>query len=260
MITLVVVNFKTSTDLFDFCKSYEENPPSVESQLVIVNNEPEEADMKVANHFVERGTCQLHIAQENLYYSGALNRAGMMVPNWDVIAYFNADTQLTPGVIDSCYDLIMDNDDIGVVGPAQVNKRGDVTHAGIFGTLAAPKHRGWKDRWRTEYEDVADAVTVSGSAYFVRRECYEDQDTCSLYRELHPDVEGPFLPTNHYYEETWFSYHAQAHGWRVVYNGQASMIHEWHKATPVGGWAEQQMPHSRKMFREMCDHHDIDHD
>jgi len=260
-ITLVVVNYKTPDDLFNFCTSYEENIPKVLSQLVIVNNEPEKADLKVAQYFIDKGTCIHQLAQGNLYYSGALNLAGYSIPDLDgVVAFFNADTLLTPGVVDSCYDLLQSDSTIGVVGPGQVNSGGRVTHAGIFGTPKAPKHRGWKDRWREEYEDVREAVTVSGSAYFVKQEVFQWLDVCPLYRDLYPNVEGPFLPTTHYYEETWFSYHARAHGYKVMYNGKAKMIHEWHKASPVGGWAEQQMPISRKMFREMCDHHGIQHD
>lgn len=258
-ITLVVVNYKDSHDLFEFISSYVDHPSEVPSQLVVVNNEPEEADLKVARHFFAKGVVDLHMAQENLYYSGALNRASLFGDS-DVIAFFNSDTKLTDGVIDSCYELLMSDPTYAVVGPAQLDSKDRVTHAGIFGTLAKPKHRGWKERWRPEFADVAPAVTVSGSAYFVKRSVYDELFECPIYRDLYPDVEGAFLPTTHYYEETWFSYHAQAHGYQVIYNGLSSMIHEWHKSTPVGGWAEQQMPKSRKMFRQMCDHHNIEHD
>lgn len=255
-VTLVVVNYRTPGDLHGFLKSYEENQSEALSQLIVANNDPQREDIEVAKLFMEKGVVDLHLFQENLYYSGALNRAAAFSES-DVIAFFNADTQLTDGIVDHCYDLLMSNPDYAVVGPAQVSGKGQVTHAGVFGTLEKPMHRGWKSRWTQDYEDTREAVTVSGSAYFVKRSVFDELSECPTYRDLYPDVEGAFLPTTHYYEETWFSYHAQAHGYKVVYTGALQMIHEWHRSSPVGGWAEQQMPISRKMFREMCAHHQI---
>lgn len=257
-IDLVVVNYQTPGDLFDFCCSYEDHKPEIRSRLIIMNNDPTEADIAVASEFVERGTVHRVVNGENIGYSGALNLAYRHFVN-DAMAFFNADTQLTAGVVDSCCDLLQD-ERVGVVGPGQVNRAGQVTHAGIFGTHDRPQHRGWKDRWKPEYEDVREAISVSGSAYFTTRKCMNDLFYSRPYKELYPDVVGPFLPTPHYYEETWFSYHAWHLGYRVMYNGQARMLHEWHKASPHGGYAEQMMPQSRRMFREACDHLGIPHD
>lgn len=261
-IDIVVVNYQTPEDLRGFCASLFTHLPETPCTLWIMNNDPNDIDSKTAqvcqaNSNVE--DCRI-LEGENIYYSGACNVAAA-ASGREVIAFFNADTRFLAGTVDKCYRALMDNPEWGVLGPFQRGDRGEVTHAGIFGTLKSPAHRGWAARLKdpSEFYDVQEAVTVSGSAYFTKREVWDKLTNCELYAEMFPNV-GAFLPTTHYYEETWYSYHAQAHGYKVVYFGEAQMIHRFHKSSPQGGWADRQMPASRKMFRAMCDHHQIPHD
>lgn len=253
-IDVVVVNYHTPDDLRKFLLSFRNVSDELSTKLYIANNDPLPRDVEVAESS-DGVVCN----QDNLYYSGALNRQGWLGAH-DVVAFFNADTELRPGVLSHCYDLLLSDPQIAVVGPMQVNQRGLVTHAGIFGTLKRPAHAAWLRPPGPENQVVREAVTVSGSAYFVKRSVFNEMYECPIYRDLYPDVEGPFLPTKHYYEETWFSYHVQAHGYKVMYDGEVKMIHQWHTSTPKGGWADRQIGEAKKMFVEMCDHHGIDHD
>jgi hypothetical protein len=82
---------------------------------------------------------------------------------------------------------------------------------------------------------VLDVPTVSGATYFFRRRMWDAVDVtvrCTARSLL--DAEGAFLPTRHFYEETYCSYHARLHDWRVVYLGTAKMIHLWHRSSTVG--------------------------
>ena len=261
-IDLIVVNYKTPDDLVAFCESYIENFPTVESTLYIVCNDVTDADTAAVQAILPDipGTVLFFPFEENLYYSGAANVVGGIATR-ETLAILNADTRFLPGTIDTCYQALKDNPTWATVGPLQFDEFNKVTHGGIFGTQEAPKHRGWHRKMGDEYRDINEnAVTVSGSAYFVNRAVWDELTNCEVYRDLYPKVQGPFLPTTHYYEETWFSYHALAHGYKNVYLGSAEMIHRWHKASEKGGWADQQMNPSRKMFREMCDHHGIPRD
>ena len=251
---LVVVNYKTPGDLEEFCRSYQEYPASIPTNLVIVNQDPEDADHEVGAAYAD-----VHLPQANNYYSGAAN-VGAAHGDSEIIGILNADTRLLSGTLDIVYGQMMANDDWGVAGPLQYDDRGKVTHGGIFGSLQQPEHRGWHKPIAKRLRENEEAVTVSGSAYFIKRSVWDELTNCEVYRDLYPDVKGAFLPTTHYYEETWCSYHTQAHGYKVVYLGEAEMIHKWHQATPIGGWHDRQMPESRKMFREMCDHHGIPRD
>jgi hypothetical protein len=107
---------------------------------------------------------------------------------------------------------------------------------------------------------VVEAVTVSGSAFFVKRSVWRELTYCPLFTDVVPDAVGAMLPTPHYYEETWVSWHAWGHGYKVVYYGPVVVGHKWHRASPIGGFADQVMAVSREMFRAACDHHGLSHD
>jgi GT2 family glycosyltransferase len=253
-IDLVVVNYHTPQDLDAFMASLNRFPPSGDATLTIVDVEStclEPAEIEWA-----KGSARRIAVADNVGYARACNLAARGGTG-TVVALFNADVEVTPHALDMCAAALMSSDDWGVLGPCQIDLRNRIRHAGIFGTNAAPVHRGWNEIHRGQYLDVSDAVTVSGSAYFVKRTVWEELANCSLYREVAPDAAGAFLPTPHYYEETWASYHCREHGYRVIYYGPITMVHKWHQASPVGGWAEQQMPASRELFRRACVHHGI---
>jgi GT2 family glycosyltransferase len=265
----VVVNYRTPKDLSTFCDSILAAPPQAEWRLTVVNSaaQPEDVLMlrKIHARFSAEGVGHRLVGyneHRNVGYARGCNTASLMASAFDhdYLAFFNADVVLPPGAVDACLAALEDHDDWAVLGPRQLDSRGRLTHAGIFGTLERPQHRAWQHYNGDQYGDVREAVTVSGSAYFIRRSVWDELTACPLYREVAPDAKGAFLPTNHYFEETYCSYHAQAHGWKVMYYGPVCVIHEWHKASPVGGWAETQFPISRRYFREACDVHGIKHD
>lgn len=259
-VDLVVVNYQTPHDLVAICKSYQECEHGTDTKLWIVNNGPTNRDLDAAEKALKFITKPVeHISQDNLFYSGAANRVGNMGTH-DVLAIINADCRFEPYTVGILHDELMDHANWGAIGPLQVGDSGEVTHGGIFGTLSKPEHREWRQPESEEVHDVREAITISGSAYFTKRAVWNKMHECSIYRTMYPDVEGPWLPTNHYYEETWYSYHLFNHGYYVIYYGKARMIHRWHKASAPGGWADKQMPASRKMFVEMCDYHEIAHD
>jgi GT2 family glycosyltransferase len=253
-IDLVVVNYHTPDDLNAFLASVNRHPPTDEATLTIVDVENDESDPALIDW--AGGTARRLTANTNIGYARACN-LGAEDGTGNVIALFNADVEITPHALDFCSAALMASDDWGALGPCQVDKNNHIRHAGIFGSNVRPAHRGWNETNRGQYSDVREAVTVSGSAYFIKRSVWSLLTKCSLYQATAPGATGAFLPTCHYFEETWCSYHLRAHEFRVMYYGPVTMIHKWHRASPVGGWAEQQMPTSRDYFRRACGHHGI---
>jgi GT2 family glycosyltransferase len=276
-LSIVVVNYQSDADTQRFLRSLEENAPDCQFSVMRVNVgtapfsglwpgyrmssfpfAPSSTWDLLSGTQNGRGM-QLDI-NENVGYARACNMAAALVDG-EILGLFNADTAFLPGTLDAVLAAFDANGRWGVVGPKQVNDRGEITHAGIFGTHRAPAHRGWREQDRGQYEDTLEAITVSGSAYFVRRAAWQELSFCRINERLCREAPaahiGAFLPTMHYYEETWCSYHAAAHDWKVMYFGEAKMLHQWHQASPVGGWAEQQMPVSRQFFRRACDEHSI---
>jgi GT2 family glycosyltransferase len=265
-IDICCVNFRTPNDLSGFCASLLAFPPSVPYTVYIYNVSPLARDLIESRHYVqllrnngaERAEEIGHT--DNVGYGTAVNTCAKRGRK-KVFAAFNADVKITEGSLDKIYAAMMEHGDWGVVGPRQIESRmGTITHGGIVGAPDSPRFRTWHTH-TSGYEDVLDDVpTVMGAAYFVRRECWDELCRCELYQEYVLENFGTFnfgafLPTKLYYEETFCSYHAREHGWKVVYFGEATLIHEWHRAihqhmSPTEDDAMIQA--SQQVFRKAC--------
>jgi glycosyltransferase involved in cell wall biosynthesis len=204
---------------------------------------------------------------ENVGYAAACNYMAKE-SNSDIIGFLNADVWLTTAdvrAIQECFDTYPD---MAIMGPKQRNERNFIVHAGIIGTNKKPQIRGWHEHDPLDrlYKDRLECVSVSGSAYFIRRSVWNDLADCDVYehfltRDLGmEDVPGAFLPTQHYYEETWCSYHARTHGHKVMYDGSVSIGHTWHASSQIGGGADRNMSLSKELFRRACASHGIECD
>lgn len=251
----VVVNYKTDHLLEKFLASYDKYVARPDRILAI-------CDVENLNSAFNHRPDMLIQFGDNVGYARAANLAaaslGGLYKKAD-IAVFNADTEfIDENCVDSCLELLHSDSNIGVVGPLQTTKNGKVTHAGIFGTNEQPLHRGWMDNFKDRFRDVQEAVTVSGSAFFVKREVWDLLTSCTIFQDSNPNALGAFLETPLFYEETYLSYHAREHGFKVVYNGKAEMIHEWHKSVEDNQiYADRVYKESREMFRKACDSHGI---
>lgn len=255
-IDIVIVNYKTPTYLERCLRSIVNHEPTVPHTVWVMNICPDPDDLEVAEAFTKEQGWNHYPSDENLRYSGSCNLAASWGDH-EVIGLFNADTAFLDGTIDKCVNALMENPRWGILGPLQYANLKMTTHGGIFGSLNSPAHRGWHRPVRDAYRNVREAVTVSGSAYFVKRSVWDELTNCPGYQQVAPGAIGAFLPTPHYFEETFCSYHAQHHGWKVIYYGKAEMIHAWHKSP---GRVDHYFKISQKQFREACDHLRIPHD
>lgn len=256
-IDIIVVNYQSPEDLYGFLTSYQELDIEIPHTLHVVSVCPTEEDRRI----VQQAACGAPFLytehNENVGYARACNEAAS-VPDREVLAFFNADTVLWPGVLESCYNELMGDDSLGVVGPKQVNEYNRITSAGILGTSSQPLLRGWQEADVGQYDDERYCVSVAGSAYFVKREVWDYLTECPYFTPY--GANGAFLPTQHYYEETYLSYHARHHGWGVKYLGTTKMTHKWHGASPVGSVEGAYLRSSQELFRSACNHHGMDHD
>lgn len=255
-IDIIVVNYRTPADLERFVDSVAHAPAA--SMLTIV-------DVAPTSFFSPPNRSTLIRTEGNVGYARACNMgaavAGLSANPAPVLAFFNADVQILPDSLELCVETLFSQPDVAIVGPRQTDSRRRITSAGVVPTRPGGcKPRGWREVDRGQFCDVSEMMTVSGSAFIVRREAWDALAGCVTYQESDPDSRGAFLQTPHYFEETWLAYHARAHGWKVMYDGRAHMIHEWHRSSPVGGWADKQFKESQRLFRDACDHHGIAHD
>jgi GT2 family glycosyltransferase len=265
---IVVVDYHTTEELRLFVQSLLDSAPQLPYALVIESVQATDDEALLAGElatlvsdFALSAANTVH--SDNVGYARACNDGAHLLSlydEFDTYAFFNSDTRIREGVLESCVELLWKDPSYGVLGPRQVDENENITSAGIFGTLSKPEMRYWHRPASQLGMDIRDdAVSVSGSAYFVKKHVFDELTQCPIYQESDPDSPGAFLQTPLYYEETYFSYHAQAHDYKVVYNGEATMVHRWHKSISKHGdnhWFSV----SKEMFVAACDHHGIDHD
>jgi glycosyltransferase involved in cell wall biosynthesis len=267
MIDLCVVNYNTKDLLKRFLDSLHSdvNEQNKIWNLYISDNGSSDGSWP----WIEENRTNYHITagwnNDNIGYSAACN--GMAsYSSGDIICLLNADVWLTTSDLVNVQNIFDSNPDIHILGPKQRDENGFITHAGIVGTNTAPAHRGWRqyDPNDVLFRDRIPCVTVSGSAYFVRRSVWNELTRDAEYQKMYPGVLGSFLPTPHYYEETWCSYFARHRGYNVVYDGSVSIGHSWHASSPKPGegysHADSQFKVSQQIFRKACDELGIERD
>lgn len=264
-IDVVITNYRTPRDLEELLQSFDKFAPTCPWDLWIANVDPRPEDSAVARMWAERLGEHVHVVEYgwNCGLAHTVNNASSQGRRETFVA-LNADVVLAEGALDECHAALHAHPEWGVLGPRQVDGHGRITHAGIFGTLDKPQHRGWRERDSGQYSDVLEnAVSVSGSAFFVKRVVWDELTTCPRYRAFIGNTAGAFLPVVLYYEETWCSVHAISHGHRVVFFGSTTIVHKWHQAVRAAGveqWATSVMKESHDLYRQACVSHGIPHD
>lgn len=263
MIDLCVVNYNTRPLLNRFIDCLHHDLHEVEKNwnLYVADNGSRDDSVKWLKYNFSRYKIKKFYENENVGYSAACNQLASNGAG-EIIALLNSDVWITSMDLVKIEKIFKENNDIHILGPKQRDELGNITHAGIVGTNTEPRHRGWREHDPNDilYKDRVNCVTVSGSAYFIRRTVWDALTNDEQYREMFPDAKGAFLPTPHYYEETWCSYFARHRGYNVVYDGTVSIGHSWHKSSPVGGEADAKFAISREIFRKSCDHIGIERD
>lgn len=269
---VVVVDYHTTNDLREFCRSLLDSDPQIPYSLLIAVVDAVDMEAVTASEFADlfvgrTVTTGIHPYATNVGFNIAVNDAArwslkaldtLFDPDEMSLVFFNSDTRLRSGVLESCVDLLWSDESYGAVGPRQVSEAGRFTAAGIFGTLEQPRHRAWQEPAGDKHQDIrTDAVTVAGSAYMVKAPVWTELAECPAYTAAAPDALGAFLPCKHYYGETWCSYHMHAHDYRLVYNGTATMVHNWHQASPMNqqSFGERHLASDRELFRNACNSH-----
>lgn len=254
-IDIIITNYRTPgllKRLLESCKVFE---PDCSVSYTVVDVDPLMTPVLDDSAFPELTYLSV---PENIGYARACN-LGAAITSGRNLALLNADTRFTNShCVDRCVEFLDARPEVAVVGPLQVDSDGRVTHAGIFGTLEKPSERGFKAKSKKGLQGDQRAVYVNGSAFFTKRGVWDQMRHCHIFEEQFPEAKGAFPLTQHYYEETGYAYHVQAHGYQVWYLGSAEMVHEWHASSTVGSQSKHVAP-SKAIFNQFCDAHGIPH-
>jgi glycosyltransferase involved in cell wall biosynthesis len=203
------------------------------------------------------------VFNENIGYSAAINDLAFRSSS-EILCAVNADTWFTTKHVKQVIQSFDDTPNMAVCGVKQMDESNKIRHGGIFWDKKSdPVHRGWSqwDPLDVEYRDKVQCWTVSGSIYYAKRSIWKELHDCPIFAEMYPEAKGAFLPTPHFFEETWFSQHALAHGYEVWYDGTVDTAgHTWHASTAVGEASRKYFMTSRDIYIKACEKHRIDHE
>lgn len=267
MIDLCVVNYNTEDKLQRLyqtihrslgpLKSGKGIIPGKHMRLFIADNGSDEISFA---KFLHKNT-GVHVEfNRNIGYSAACNKLASQGEG-DIIGLLNADVWFTIQDVIAIQQAFDEHPEMAIMGPKQRDEAGKITHAGVFGTETHPQMRGWHQPDPTDvlYRDYLEAITVAGSAYFIRRSVWGELTACPVHVQFHKERglvgEGAFLQTPHYFEERACSAHARAHGYRVWYDGTISIGHSWHASHPIGSSHDQMFHVSKRMYQDFADMH-----
>ena len=245
-----VVNWSTPEDLRKLVESAEIYEPGLRWSI-FQNGDSHVDSGPTLEHLFEAYDPRivLNESETNLGHGAGINhavRTAHYMWDPDYVFLVNPDCLFTRPILSTLANALEEDPKRFVVGPKQVDSRGKITAGGIIGTMVAPSHRHFHaantGNVKSMTEDRVRCPMVAGSAMLCRTD-----EFCEL---------GGLLEAAHYYSETWLCYHANAHGRECWYIGDAEMIHEWHKSSPIG-YAETdgRMKEDRELFRRMCDEH-----
>ena len=261
----VVVHYHTPTLTDRFVASAKNQVRN----LIIVINEFDDRDVRWAETWSRIPNVEVLTNKQNEGYAKAANEGATLLNQkpGDILAIFNSDVTVPKNGISHIQNYMASHPEIGIAGPKQTDQQNRIVHAGIFGTNRKPRHRGWHEKDKGQYAETRDdAITVSGSAYFVKQECWEQLSNDPEYLAAAKKVFGQtplgaFAETHFYYEETWCSYFARHRGWKIAYLGKApTFTHEWRGSEKDTATLTKYANRSRTQFRALCDHMGIDHD
>ncbi len=246
-VAALVVNWSTPDDLYQLVMSAEHLDPGMEWYVVQhphshINSTPVLRSLEDALGHRFR----VRMSGFNYGHGWGINTAA----DWAMRSFYpylfilNPDVKFVEPVTKRLTDFLEARPKAIAVGPKQLDSKGRITAGGIIGTNENPRHRDFhaNDPKNEKHRDMVQCPMIAGSAMMVKAPEF---------------MEYRLLESSHYYSETWFCYHARAHGHEVWYWGEPTMIHEWHTSSPVGyEGTDGQFKVDRELFRRMCDEHE----
>jgi GT2 family glycosyltransferase len=252
MISICVVNWRTSEELCRLATSLSAGADGLPHELCIVDNDSGDGSLERLR--AELPDAKIVAMGQNVGFGSGVNRAARETSG-EYLLILNPDTRVFPGAIRALSEYLDGNDDVGLAAPRLVDPAGGrQASARRFPSASAAAFRGtplgWlfpKNRFARTYlmEDIGfqeptPVEWVSGSAMMLRRTAFE---------ALGGFDEEFFM----YCEDVDLCKRLWEAGWRIVYVPSAHIEHR------VGASSDQAQPamireHHRSMLRYFSKH------
>jgi glycosyltransferase involved in cell wall biosynthesis len=263
MIDLLVVNYNTKDLLKRLLDTLHSDYGHDVWKIYVADNDSTDGSKEwltdnSSNYQIE----EIHF-NSNIGYSAAINKLAKASSS-DILCAVNADTWFTTNHVRQVQASFDTTPEMAICGVKQLDESDRIRHGGIFWDgRTNPQHRGWGHRDPDDLmlKDKVKCWTVSGSIYYIRRSVWNELLSCSVFSDLFPEAEGAFLPTPHFFEETYCSVHAQHHGYEVWYDGEVETAgHSWHASSEVGDASRRYFDISKSIYVHACNVEGINHE
>lgn len=226
VLSIVIVSYNSLESLIPCIDSILQNPPKCTYEIITSDNNSNDGTLEVLQKNYGNKVILLE-NNENLGFGKANNKA-FLISNGEIIAFLNSDTVVFENSLDKLVSFLMENNEIGAVGPKIINsdgsfqpqcKRGRVTLMSIWGYLLKlykifPKIRKFGEYLLTykSEDEVSDVASVSGACLLVRRDVFEK---ARMFDERY------FL----HFEDLDLCYTIRNLGYRIVYYPYSKVMH-----------------------------------
>lgn len=239
-LSIIIVSWNVKEDLRDCLRSVEENRPSCEYEVVVVDNASTDGTARMVTCDFPQIT--LLVNEENRGFAAA-NNTGIAKAQGRYVLFLNPDTIVHPGSLDTLTEFMDDNEHVGACGPKLLYADGTLQPSvRRFPTLRGVLHcytilrvvsifHGQYKKWRMtdfKHDRQTDVDQVMGAALMARR---------SVVQDLGGMDEDFFM----YYEEVDLCYRLKRAGWRIVFTPDAVITHR-------GGRSIKQVPVRKRIM------------
>jgi GT2 family glycosyltransferase len=210
-LSIVIVSFNARAELANCLRSLKENPPALDHEIVVVDNQSSDGSPDAARAVAG---VRLVRMERNAGFSAA-NNAGIAVSRGDLLLLLNSDTLVPPGAIDRLIARLAATPSAAVAGPRLVDESGrpELSFGRMISPLNELRQKRRSPEWiarETAREQFVD--WVSGACLLVRR---QDAVRAGLLDERF------FL----YTEDVDFCYAVRRLGRKVLFTPAAEITH-----------------------------------
>ncbi|MEW6557415.1 MAG: glycosyltransferase family 2 protein [Elusimicrobiota bacterium] len=222
LLSIVIVNYNTKSLLIQCVESVVKNVTKYDYEIIVVDNNSTNG----SKEFLQKSVgIKAILNNQNIGFARA-NNTGIRESVGEYVLILNSDTVILPGSLDRMIEYMINNRNVGVLGPKIVDENNEISQSSWdfmptiiwenVRKLFSPEYvRRYKILSRAldfRQRKIREVPVLSGACMLIRRNVF---------------ATSGFLDENFflYFEEPDFCARAKKYGWKVVFFPYANIIH-----------------------------------
>jgi GT2 family glycosyltransferase len=131
-VSIIIPMFKSKTEIAEMIESWDLKDDGLTKEIIYVSDAcPQKSEEEVISVWSKRESKvgRIYLLNSNSGYSTACN-FGSIKARGEYLIFLNADVKVTPNWIRPMYNLMISQDDIGIIGNLQLKEDGSIDSAG----------------------------------------------------------------------------------------------------------------------------------